>query len=88
MAESLIPVFCKCSKCGGTGRAPLRARLARTLAAMRGMDDITMQSLYRAVKEPDIGPTAIARRLEELMRLGLVTRRRVGDIWVYKPVDT
>ena len=54
---------------------------------MRRMDDITMQSLYRALNEPDIGPTAIARRLEELMRLGLVTRRQVGDIWVYKPVD-
>lgn len=72
----------KCPKCRGTGRADLTYELQNTLDVVRMLKTATSEKIAERLKWPG-SPTAINNRLDNLLKLGLVTRVRTGKWFAY-----
>ncbi len=81
-----------CVHCQGTGRAILPMGLSNALDFLRSQpgdcDVISVFDHLNRVETGVIGITAVNNRLEALRAWGLVTRRKAGRFWLYKPTTT
>lgn len=71
-----------CPKCNGSGKVDLDGVLAATLEIVRLSKGADVFQVHSAVPDK-VSVTAINNRLEDLRRLGLVFRNRVGRRWIY-----
>lgn len=71
-----------CGRCLGLGKVPIPDGLIDALTELRG-GPRTVADVWARIS-PTTARTAVNNRLEDLRRLGLVTRRRVGKVWVYR----
>lgn len=73
-----------CDKCSGAGQVDLSDQLQETLDAVaRGIK--TAPEIHAVVKGNDsFGITAVNHRLDQLINLGLVTRKRHGKAFLYE----
>ena len=87
-----MPDHVTCTKCSGTGRAPLEDELQRTLDVCRTLAQmgrgITAIAVAAKLDAP-VGPTVINNRLNALVALGLIRRRprRVRRRVAYEMVE-
>ena len=76
-----IPTI-ECPHCAGLGKVPISGSLAETLEAVRSQRGITAIQVHAKLGD-QIGITAVNNRLEDLRRIGLLIRQRVGHQWMY-----
>lgn len=64
----------------------IEATAARTLKAIKGLDEFTAYDLVERFPDEGVNATAWNNRLVELNRLRLLRRRKHGKFWKYQPV--
>lgn len=75
--ERAAVVRVHCSTCDGHGRRPLTEIEAATFGRVGG-DWLSTSVIHRAMPKPRPMPTALVNRLNDLVALRLVERRRLG----------
>jgi len=75
-----------CEHCGGKGKHHLDIALWECLwLVSRASNGLSTLEIHKAVlKSNEIGPTAINNRMTNLLKLGLVMRRKRGKEYVWE----
>ena len=73
-----------CHHCKGAGKLPLSDDMLLTLDAVKYLQEADVIEVKTAVLWEG-HTTAINNRLEDLRKLGLLTRKRDGRRWLYRP---
>lgn len=77
----------KCPHCSGKGKMELDNILYGTLLALQAAKAASASKLLEIeFPEATINATAFNKRLERLRALKLVTRKKVGRIYIYSPL--
>lgn len=74
----------KCPTCGGSGRTTLSDTMLKTFRVVKQLRKASAPDVLG--KMPDeVSVSAINNRLEDLRKLGLIKRKRVGKLYEYSP---
>ncbi|MFA6240399.1 MAG: hypothetical protein WC655_05700 [Candidatus Hydrogenedentales bacterium] len=72
-----------CAACGGTGKVLLSGVLLEVFLDVQQHGQVCAQDVWGRMQKPNFEVTAVNNRLENLRRIGLVIRERIGRNYLY-----